>query len=67
MDPAQTAHQTPRREKKGIVGGVVLVVLGLLFLADNLLPDVRFSDYWPLILVAVGIGLLFQSRSRSEQ
>jgi hypothetical protein len=40
----------------------VLVTLGLLFLADNFLPDVRFRDFWPLILVVIGVGLLWKSR-----
>jgi hypothetical protein len=31
-------------------------------LLERLVPDVHFSDYWPLILVAVGVGLLWNSR-----
>ncbi len=52
----------PRRDHGGIVGGLVLVVLGLVFLADNLIPGFSFSDYWPLILVAIGVGLLWRGR-----
>jgi len=44
----------------------VLIVLGLLFLADNFL-DIRFHDFWPLILVAIGGGLLWRSREESKQ
>lgn len=42
--------------------GVVLIVLGLLFLANNLLPEFQFGDYWPLILVAIGAGILWKHR-----
>ncbi len=52
------------RNKGGLVGGLVLIVLGVLFLADNLFPQFNFSDYWPLILVAVGVGLLWKSARR---
>jgi len=40
----------------------VLVTLGVLFLADNFLPDVRFGDFWPLILIVIGAGLLWKGR-----
>jgi len=50
-----------RRERGSVIGGVVLIVLGVLFLLDNFF-DVRFSDLWPLILVAIGAGLLWRSR-----
>ncbi len=44
----------------------MLIVLGILFLLDNFY-DIRFSDYWPLILVAVGVGLLWRSRGDAKQ
>ncbi len=56
-----------RRHRGSIVGGIVLVVLGGLFLADNYLPHFSFSDTWPLILVAIGIGLIFNSVRREEE
>jgi hypothetical protein len=59
------SHQIQRHNKRGVVGGFVLVALGVLFLADNLLPDFRFGDYWPLILVAIGIGILWNANRRS--
>ena len=53
----------PTTHKGGnITGGLVLIVLGLLFLAGNFFPEINFSDYWPLILVAVGVGLLWKAR-----
>ena len=55
-------HQpNPARKEgsgEGIVGGLVLIILGLLFLGDHLIPGFHFGDYWPLILVAIGIGIL---------
>ena len=50
----------------GVTGGIVLIVIGGLFLADNYLPHFNFSDTWPLILVAIGIGLIVNSTRRSE-
>ena len=51
-----------RRQKRSTVAGVILVVLGVIFLADNFVPRIHFSDYFPLILVAIGIGLLINSK-----
>lgn len=48
--------------KESITGGVILIVLGVLFLANNLIPQFDFSDYWPLILVAIGGSLIWKSR-----
>lgn len=60
--PAQPPPPPVKEEKRGsIVGGLVLLVLGLLFLANNFLPDFHFEDWWPLILVAIGAGLLYKA------
>lgn len=48
-----------------IMGGVILVVLGTLFLLRNLYPWFRFEDYWPVILIAIGLVLLWKSRTGS--
>jgi lia operon protein LiaF len=43
------------------IGALVLVVLGVLFLLANhgLIPHLGqlFARWWPLILIAVGVGL----------
>lgn len=55
------------KDNQGLVGGLVLIVIGVLFLLQNMLPDFRFGDYWPLILVAIGIGLLWRGRQESRR
>ena len=52
-----------RRHKRSTTAGVILVVLGLIFLANNFVPRIHFSDFFPLILIAIGIGLLINSRN----
>jgi len=50
-----------RRRSSGIVVAVVLILLGLWFLAVELAPALawaRGAEGWPLFIVAVGIGLL---------
>jgi thiol:disulfide interchange protein len=49
------------------MGGVVLILLGTMFLAANFIPDVHFHDLWPLLLIGIGAVLLWNSRGRKPQ
>jgi len=54
--------------KRNLVGAVALIIIGLLFLAKNLgWTDLDLgqllSTWWPAILIAVGIGMLFNPKS----
>jgi phage shock protein C len=54
----------PEHKFRGnLIGGLVLITLGALFLADQFIPHIRFFDLWPVILIIVGIGLLINSVS----
>jgi len=55
-----------KREKRRMTAGFILLALGLLFLADNFLPRIRIGDFWPLILVAAGIGILLNSKRNNK-
>ncbi len=52
-----------QRQKRRVFFGVALVILGMFFLADNLIPHIDFFDLFPIILIIVGIALLVSSRS----
>lgn len=41
-----------------IGGGLILVVIGVLFLLDNLIAFDVWGKLWPLILVAIGLGII---------
>jgi len=44
-------------EGSHLVGGVILIVLGLIFFGDelNLTPDWNVGRLWPLILITIGV------------
>jgi len=50
------------RQRSGLAGGILLILVGLAFLAFQLVPGLRDSlkvdVTWPLIIVAAGVGLL---------
>ncbi len=60
--PTPPPTKSTHRDRTGLIGGLVLITLGLLFLADNFIPEVRFGDFWPLILVVIGAGMLWRMR-----
>lgn len=69
-DAAASAPTVEARvpEKDGgrgsFVGGIVLVVIGTLFLLDNFIPHFGFDDFWPVLLIAIGVGMLWNSWPR---
>ncbi len=54
-----------------MLGPVLLIVLGFLFLLNNLYPDMfRFGKMWPVILIVIGVSkvldYLRKDRSKSS-
>ncbi|MBM2813750.1 MAG: phage shock protein PspC [Ignavibacteria bacterium] len=62
-EPEQS-KDTIRTEKKRnmrLLGGVLLIICGLVLLAEKLLPWFCLDYFWPLVLIAFGIYILFKS------
>ncbi len=54
--------------KGSMLGGAILILIGLLFILD-LNFDVSMAwveNWWPLILVLVGVNLVLKARKRSD-
>lgn len=60
--PAQEAKQ-----KGNLIGGLVLITLGAIFLADQFIPGIDFGDLWPIILIVIGVALLFNAYGRTPK
>jgi hypothetical protein len=40
-----------------MLGPLLLIVIGVLFLLNNMYPDIfRFSKMWPVILIVIGLA-----------
>ena len=51
-----------------MTGPVVLIVLGVLFLLNNVYPEVfRFSRMWPVILIVIGATKVLESFHRGKK
>ena len=48
--------------KSNYIAALILIVLGVLLLANNLIPEFRIwatlIKWWPLALIALGVSLL---------
>ncbi len=65
--------QITRKDKKELVSegfkiygrspffGLILLILGVVFLANNFFPELRLDKYWPLIPIGLGVVLIFSS------
>ncbi|MDD2211373.1 MAG: PspC domain-containing protein [Desulfitobacteriaceae bacterium] len=47
-------------DKRTRLGGIILIVLGCLFLMDSWFPFFSFSKMWPLILILIGCVILWR-------
>jgi hypothetical protein len=72
--PAPVASGPWRRDEPGrwgtIVFGVILLVVGLWFFADQTLgldmPQLRWSQLWPVFLIGLGVWIALGSMRRSR-
>jgi phage shock protein C len=66
-DPELKKDVPAEKKKKGsLIGGLVLITVGAIFLADEFFPGVDFGDLWPLILIVVGAGLLINTFAKKQ-
>lgn len=66
-----TTNAEPPKSKSSLapatVFGAILVGVGFMALMDNLLPNVDFDELWPLVLIAMGVGLVVHTVRQRQQ
>ncbi len=53
--------ESAKTSKSNVVAGVILIVAGGVFLAKNFMPNIDVFDYWPLLVVGAGVGVLVRA------
>ncbi len=53
-----------RSQLSPLLPGLALIVIGLIFLVNNLIPWFRFSYLWPVVLIVLGVALLLKTQKR---
>ena len=52
--------------RSALWSGIILIVLGILFLLDRLFARIHFSDVWPVLLIIIGALLLYNAYQESN-
>jgi hypothetical protein len=53
-------------KNRRIFGGIIVIVIGLIFLLNSFFPWVGWGRLWPLILIAVGITIMIQAFKKKD-
>lgn len=61
------SSMTDRKHNGGQIGGIILVALGSIFLADEFIPWFDFDKLWPLVLIAIGVWILTKDKKAVEE
>lgn len=59
MEPPR---QPERPRRGGLVGGLVILTIGLILLAQQFFPSIGLERFWPVILIVIGLGIIFRRR-----
>jgi phage shock protein PspC (stress-responsive transcriptional regulator) len=51
-------HHNDRKNNTSIVAGIILIVLGVVFLANHMVPWFRLYNFWPALLIIGGIFII---------
>ena len=61
------ATETPKSPQGGFIAGLTLIVLGVLFLLGNLIPQFNWQTFWPVILIVLGLLLIVPLSNKTKQ
>jgi len=51
--------------KGSMSAGVILIIIGGLFLAHNFIPFFHFRDFWPILLILLGLAILSRTKRQA--
>lgn len=51
---------------RGLLGPIILITVGAVFLADQFIPRLGFGELWPVILIVIGVVKLLESSASTE-
>ena len=55
------------RNNAGMTAGIVLIFVGLFFLATRLVPWFNFHDFWPVLLIIGGVFIIEPNLLKSKK
>lgn len=60
----QPSNDEDRKKLTSVVSGVIVILIGLMFLINNFIPISWIWKLWPLILVIIGVVMVVKASSK---
>lgn len=59
--------QTPAKKKDqgGLMGGIIMITLGILFLIPTFIHWLDFGDLWPVLLIVIGGVIIYRHANKN--
>jgi len=64
FESEELSHKSEKNRR--ILGGIIVIAVGLIFLLNGFFPWVGWNKLWPLILIAVGITIMIQAFKKKD-
>ncbi len=61
LESGDVAENAPRQDRTIVGWGVFLIILGVLFLLQNMIPYYFLSRLWPLLFILLGAYLVYRA------
>lgn len=57
-------HKSEKNRR--ILGGIIVIAIGLIFLLNSFFPWVAWGNLWPVILIVIGITIMVQAFKKKD-
>ncbi|HER24071.1 MAG TPA: PspC domain-containing protein [Candidatus Atribacteria bacterium] len=64
FESEEPSHRSDKNRR--ILGGIIIVTIGLIFLLNGFFPWVGWNKLWPIILIAVGIIMMVHAFKKKD-
>lgn len=61
QEPGLSSIEQKHESKGRIVVGIILIIIGALFFLEKMIPSFSFEDFFPALLIIIGIALIWNS------
>lgn len=49
-----------KKVEGSLIAGLIMILIGGFFLFERFIPTIHFSDFWPILLIAVGLLVIYK-------
>ena len=56
-----------KKVEGSLIAGLVMILIGGFFLFERFIPSIHFSDFWPILLIAIGVLVIYKGFPASNK